>query len=188
MIDKLKVYRIMKRYILSLLIIPILFGCEKMQSYENCGIYVNGQLECELKSAFAGGGTADPSKGSSNRLHIYEEYFSEGPDWRKVEERVLITGFYYKGKEYSSVGESVDVIRINGLSSIGDIRIPMNQGKYEGGNDVVTSVRILEYSLGKYDYQLNQKEDSRIKIKISLKGGQTISIIYSGLTPYDGYV
>ncbi|MCQ2175532.1 MAG: hypothetical protein MJY80_04125 [Bacteroidales bacterium] len=178
----------MKRILLLLATIPIFFGCEKMQPSGNNGIYVNDKLECELKSAFVGGGTADPDEGHSSRMHIYEDYYSAGPSWKEVKERVWIYGFYHNGKEYSSADEFIDGIVLNGLSSIGNIKIPMNQGKYEGGNEQVSSVSIVKYSLGKYDDKgVCQKEDSQININITLKDNQTISIIYSGLTPYDGY-
>ena len=178
----------MKRFLLLLVIIPLFFGCEKEQPFEKNGIYVNGQLECELKSAFAGGGVADPDEGYSSRMHIYEDYYSTCPSWKEVKEKVWIYGFYYNGKEYSSAGEFINGIELNGISSMGNTYIPMNQGKYEGGNEQVSSVRIIKYSLGKYDDNgLGQIEDSQINIRITLKDNQTISIFYSGLTPYDGY-
>lgn len=178
----------MKKILLFLVIIPIFFGCEKERPSEKSGIYVNGQLECELKSAFVGGGIADPNEGHSSRMHIYEDYYSAGPSWTEVKERVGIYGFSHNGIEYSSAGEFINRIELYGISSIGNIIIPMNQGKYEGGNEQVSSVSVAKYSLGKYDDEgLRQIEDSQINIKITLKDNQTISILYSGVTPYDGY-
>lgn len=168
-----------------MVIIPIFFGCEKEQPFEKNGIYVNGQLECELKSAFSGGGFS--ANGSSNRLHIYEEYYSACPLWNEVKERVLIQGFCYAGKEYSSKGDSISQIGINGLSSIGDLMILMDQGKYEGGNDKVSSVKIVKYSFAEYDDELKPTKNAQIKIKVILKDNQTIDIFYSGLTPFDNY-
>ena len=175
----------MKRILLLLVIIPIFFGCEKEQPFEKNGIYVNGQLECELKSAFSGGGSS--ANGSSNRLHIYEKYYSASPLWNEVKERVLIQGFCYAGKEYDSKGDSISQISINGLSSIGDLLILLDQGKYEGGNDLVSSVKIVKYSFGKSDDELNPTDNVQVKIKVILKDEQTIDIFYSGSTSFDNY-
>lgn len=192
----------MKRLLLFLAIIPVFFGCNKVSSSEisvkndintsdrwdgKSGLYVNGQLETELRSAFAGGGCANPNEGDSSRMHIYEGYYSEGPIWSEVTEKVLIQGFNHNGKTYSGLGETINSIKINGLSFMDNLLIPMNQGIYEGRNEQVTSVKIVKYSLGKYDGRGNQIEDAEIEIEISLKDSQTISIIYSGLTPYDNY-
>lgn len=177
----------MKRFLLFLAIIPVFFGCNKVSSSKKSGLYINGQLETELRSAFAGGGCANPNEGDSNRMHIYEGYYSEGPNWSEVKEKVLIEGFSHTGKTYSGLGETINSIKVNGLSSIDGLWIPMNQGNYEGGNEQVASVKIVKYSLGKLDNKGNQIEDSEIEIEISLKDSQTISIIYSGLTPYDDY-
>ena len=120
-------------------------------------------------------------------MYIYEDYYSACPGWQ--EGRVRIYGFHHNGKEYSSAGEFINRIELNGISSLGNIIILMNDGKLdERGNEQVSSVRIVKYYLGKYDDKaFRQIEDSRINIKITLKDNQTISIIYSGLTPFDGY-
>lgn len=199
----------MKRLLLFLVIVPVFFGCNKVSpsinnvesninSVENginvgdqwdgkSGLYINGKLETELRSAFAGGGTANPAEGHSNRMHIYEKYYSEGPIWSEVKEKVLINGFSYTGKTYSGLGETINRIKLSGLSFTDELYIPMNQGNYEGGNEQVSSVKIVKYSLGKYDSNGKQIENAEIEIEISLKDSQTISIIYSGLTPYDNY-
>lgn len=192
----------MKRFLLFLVIIPVFFGCNKVSPSKNSvenginvgdqwdgksGLYINGKLETELRSAFAGGGTANPAEGHSNRMHIYEKYYSKGPIWSEVKEKVLINGFSYTEKTYSGLGETINHIKLKGLSFTDELYIPMNQGNYEGGNEQVSSVKIVKYSLGKYDSNGKQIENAEIEIEISLKDSQTISIIYSGLTPYDNY-
>lgn len=181
----------MKRFLLFLVIIPVFFGCNKISSSGQwdgkSGLYINGQLETKLRSAFAGGGIADPAEGRSHRMHIYEGYYSDGPDWDEIQEKVLIQGFRHTGKTYSGIGEAINSIAIQGLSSIDEIYIPMNQGNYEGGNEMVTSVKIVEYSLAKFDNKGNRIGDGEINIQISLNNNQTISIIYSGPIPYDNY-
>ena len=65
--------------------------------------------------------------------------------------------------------------------SLGTLVIPLNQGKYEGGNELVSSVKIANYSFG------SQDEKAQIDIRITLKDNQTIDILYSGPAHYDGY-
>lgn len=180
----------MKKFLLILSLIPLFFGCEKAETLGdsvNSGIYVNDRLVCELKSAFVGGAVSDPTQGASSRMHIYEDQFSVGPNWRDVKEKVFVSGFYFADKKYSGPGEGVNEIAIRDLSSFGDVIIPMNQGKYEGGNDKVTSVKIVRYALGNYDSKTDSYSDTEMIIKISLKDGQKISIVYAGPTPNDGY-
>ena len=66
--------------------------------------------------------------------------------------------------------------------------IPMNQGKYEGGCDLVKDVKINSYSFSSYQedlYTIN--DDGKIDIRILLKDGTIISILFAGKTPFDGY-
>ena len=111
--------------------------------------------------------------------------------WDEVQELILITGFRYKGTEYTAPGQFIDEISIRLDSSLGYgecLRIPMNQGKYEGGNELVKDVKINSYKFSSYQsdhYTLN--DDARIDIRILLKDGNTIAILFAGKTPYDGY-
>ena len=171
----------MKRLLLALLALPLFLGCNDIQPTGKYGIFVNDLLEIELKSAFVGGAVADPSLGSSHRLHIYEKNFSTGPNWGEVKEAVHITGFRYTGTDYSNLGACISSITINGPSSIGTLVIPLNQGKYEGGNELVSLVEIANYSFGSQDGK------AQIDIRITLKDNQTIDILYSGPAHYDNY-
>lgn len=177
----------MKRILLALLTLPLFWGCNDIQPTGKYGIFVNDLLETELKSAFAGGAVANPSLGSSHRLHIYEEYFTKGPQWDKVKEAVLVTGFLYTGTDYSNLGDCLSSITVNGLSSVGTLVIPLNQGKYEGGNELVSSVTVASYSLGTLNDDGSPKANAQIDIRITLKDSRTIDILYRGPTPYDDY-
>ena len=177
----------MKRFLFYLLMLPLVFGCGKLPTTNKGGVYVNNSIDIELRSAFVGGGIADPSVGSSHRFHMYEGNYQEGPLWDEVKEVVYIGGFRHSGKDYSNLADCIDEIAINGLPSIGSLSVTMNQGRYEGGNEFVSAVRINEYSFGEYDKEGNQIKNSQIDIDIILKDGRTISVRYSGKTPYDGY-
>lgn len=167
--------------------LTLLSGCDNSEFPKSCGVFINSRLDTKLQSAFVGGGRANPKEGYSHRFHMYEGNYSKGPNWEEVKENVLITGFRYAEKTYASMGDCINRIEIHGLPDIGDIDILLNQGKYEGGNEQVSSVKVKDYSFGAFDSNGNQVEDSKINIHIVLKGGKTIDIRYIGETPYDGY-
>ena len=177
----------MKRLFLALLALPLFLGCSDLQPTGKYGIFVNDLLETELKSAFFGGAVADPSLGSSHRLHIYEKSYSSGPRWDEVKEVVHITGFQYTGTDYSNLGTCISSITVNGPSSIGTLAIPLNQGRYEGGNELVSSVKITNYTFSSKDENGIAKGKAQIDIRITLKDNQTIDILYSGPAQYDNY-
>lgn len=153
----------------------------------------DGTLVYTIGSVFVGGGIADPSKGSSHRCHFYQEKFTEGPDWDEVEALVTIYGFRHKGIEYNLPGQYIDRIIVNGLDeSLGFgtcLNIPMNQGKYEGGNEQIKDVQIKSYKFASYiDYEGHQNKDADINIVISSTAGDIITIRFANdVTPYDGY-
>lgn len=165
----------------------LLTGCEKDMSSKTNAVNVNEVMVTPLRSAFVGGGIADPSVGTSHRLHIYEGKYTEGPKWNEVKEKVFVSGFCYNGKDYSNLGDCIELIRITDLPSIGDLSIPLIQGKYEGGHELVSSVSINKYSFGSYDEDGSQTENSQINIHIVLTNKETIDILFTGSTPYDGY-
>ena len=177
----------MKRVLFHLLMLTLVSGCDKLSTTGKGGVYVNNSIDIELRSAFVGGAIANPSEGSSHRFHMYEGSYQEGPRWDEVKETVYIEGFRHTGKDYSNFADCIDGIAICGLHSISDLSVSLNQGRYEGGNDAVSAVKINGYSFGEYDKEGNQIKDSQIDIDIILKDGRTISIRYSGKTPYDGY-
>lgn len=144
-----------------------------------------------IGSVFVGGGIADPSKGASHRCHFYMEPFTEGPNWDQVNPIVFIRGFWHNGTDYKAPGQCIDFIGIAMDQTLGygdSLIIPMNQGKYEGGCDLVKDVKINSYSFSSYQedlYTIN--DDGKIDIRILLKDGTKISILFAGKTPYDGY-
>lgn len=143
----------------------------------------NGNLVFSIGSVFVGGGTANPLEGSSHRCHFYQEKFETGPNWNEVEAIVEIYGFRHYGIEYNKPGQYIDQIRLNGLT------IPMNQGKYEGGNELVKDVQIKSYKFASYiDNDGHQNKDADINIVITSTAGDIITIKFANdVTPYDGY-
>lgn len=146
-----------------------------------------------IGSVYVGGGTANPSEGSSHRSHFYHEKFADNPNRTGVEALVTIRGFRHNGVDYTLPGQFIDQILINGLDeSLGlgsPLYIPMNQGKYEGGNEQIKDVQIKSYSFASYNEQEgHQNRDADINIVITSTAGDFITIRYANdLTPYDGY-
>lgn len=144
-----------------------------------------------IGSVFVGGAVADPKMGSSHRCHFYDEAFTEGPKWNEVAERIFIEGFRHKGIEYTAPGQYIDKIRIrlDSSSGVGNwLQIPMNQGKYEGGCELVKDVKINSYKFSTYQSDMETlNDDAKIDIRIRMKDGTTLAILFAGKTPYDGY-
>ena len=189
----------------------VLSGCEKVNSDANAvkdaltikpaaltksdnGVKMqDGSVVYSIGSVFVGGGVANPSKGSSHRCHFYQEKFTEGPSWDEVAALVVIWGFRYAGVDYTQPGQYIDQIYINGIDeSLGlgaYLSIPMEQGKYKGGNPLVSDVRIVSYQFSSYNQaQGSLNSDAKIHIIITTKAGDVITLLYENdVTPYDGY-
>lgn len=174
-----------------------LMGCDRMQSGntdDNALVVEPAGKTYPIGSVFVGGGIADPSEGSSHRCHFYQEKFEEGPLWNEVEALIEIYGFRHSGVEYSEAGQYVNQIIINGLDEslgLGSVLdIPMDQGMYEGGNDLIEGVQIISYKFASYiGTEENQNKDADINIVITTVSGSTITIRFANdVTPYDGYV
>ena len=146
--------------IVLMLVAGLLFsvGCDKYTSDEpsSSGVYLGGECIIPIGSTFMGGGISNPSKGSSHRCHMYEQYFEHGPSWDKVASVVSITGFHYTDVTYSEPGQFIDFIGIS--ESVLDLDtpllIPLEQGEYKGGCDLVSSVRITDYYMGTVKNQI----------------------------------
>lgn len=153
----------------------------------------DGTFVYKIGSVFQGGADTDPEKGSSHRCHMYQEKFTEGPRWNEVQALVEIYGFHYNGVDYNEPGQVIDRITINGLDeSLGFgtcLYIPMKQGKYKGGNDLIQDVQIKSYKFASYiDYEGHQNKDADINIVITSTAGDIITIRFANdVTPYDGY-
>lgn len=153
----------------------------------------DGAIVYSIGSAFAGGAVSNPEKGSSHRCHFYQETYSEAPNWNEVEALVTITGFRYSGVNYTEPGQYVERIIINSLDEtlgLGErLIIPLEQGKYNGGNPFVSNVQFVSYQLSSYNTQHNNlNKDANINIVITTVDGGVISILYENkITLYDGY-
>jgi hypothetical protein len=186
----------------------LMVGCEKIHSGDDpvslsddpvslsdepasSGIYVGGECIVPIGSAFMGGGVADPNIGSSHRCHMYEQYFEQGPSWDEVASVVGISGFQYTGVTYSEPGQFIDFIGISGalLNLDTSLAIPLEQGKYKGGCELVSSVKITNFNPGTVKNRItgDMNDDGKIDIAISLKDGRTLRIHYRGKILYDGY-
>jgi hypothetical protein len=171
----------------------LLVGCEKYASDQpsSSGVYLDGKCIVSIGSTFWGGAIANPNKGSSHRCNMYQEYFEHGPSWDQVASFVSITGFRYTGVTYSEPGQFIDFIGISGavLDLDTPLLIPLEQGKYKGGCDLVSSVRIDNFDGSTVKDQItgDMNDDGKIDIVISLKDGHTLRIHYRGKILHDGY-
>lgn len=159
---------------------------------DNGTLTMNGSLVYSIGSVFVGGAIANPEKGSSHRCHFYQEKFTEGPRWNEVEAIVEVYGFRHSGIDYNEQGQYIDQIIINGLDeSLGfgaRLDIPMNQGKYEGVNELIKDVRIKSFKFASYNDEGQQNKDADINIVITSTAGDNITIRFANdVTPYDGY-
>jgi len=181
-----------KRFIALLMALAISLsfsGCETLRTSDKNGVFINGYLHAETKSAFIGNSIYY----GFHSFRMYEDYYSESPYWLDpaVTLKVVITG--YLGINWRTGGclisrEYIHTIVLYNLPSIGDLTIPLNNGIYEGGNELVSSVTINEYSFGGYfyyNYEFLERENS-VDIHIVLTDKKRIDIRYSGITPHDG--
>lgn len=153
----------------------------------------DGLLIYPIGSAFQGGSDISPSI-SGNRIHFYQEKFTTCPKWNEVEAIVEISGFEYVDVHYSELSQTINRIYINGLDEMlglgTNLVIPMNQGKYEGGNDLIQDVQIQSYKLATYiNKNGDQNRDADIRILITSKAGDELLIRFmNDVTPGDGYI
>lgn len=171
----------------AILAIFFLSGCDNLDLSGRNGVYVDKVKVAQLQSAFSGGGCSDPSKGFSYRCHLYSTYYQEFPG-NKPSFEIYIGGFRYNKKEYESSRGIIDMICIHNLASVGDLLIMMNQGRYEGSHEHVSSVSIDEYYEGAFDNEGNQIENARFSIRIVLKDNRQIRIRYVGKVAPDGLI
>ena len=108
-----------------------------------------------------------------------------------MEALVEINGYHYNGIDYNEPGQVVDQIRINGLDeSLGlgtSLIIPMQQGKYKGGNELIKDVRIKSYTFSSYS-GVHLNKDADINVVITSTTGYVITIRFANeITPDDNY-
>lgn len=147
---------------------------------EKSGIFVDGEISMEIKTALVGGAIADPEKGSSFRMSLQGERNTEGT--MVVARRrggdnpeIYITGFRYKGKEYPKAGGFIDRIV---LHHPGEIEIELDQGCYNGSNPDVKAVKFEKFTIS--------DGKAEVLINIEMKTGKKIVIAYRGASEYDG--
>jgi hypothetical protein len=183
----------MKKLVFLAALAAMVLACAKYTSdeHESSGIYLNGERVVSIGSTFMGGAIANPSKGSSHRCHMYEKNYEHGPNWDVVASVVSIHGFRYTGVTYSAPGQFIDGIGIykDVLNLDSHLYIPLEQGAYKGGCELVSAVRITNYDGGTVKDQKTgaMNDDGKIDIAISLTDGRTLRIHYRGKVPYDGY-
>ena len=137
-----------------------------------------------IGSAFVWGSILGPDEGTSYECLFYREELGGEPEEHEMP-IVYLAGFRHPGTEYTSPGQQVDMISINGLDEslgLGDrLTIPMEQGIYKGGNDLIKDVQILslKHSTPKnVGSERFQNADADINIIIYSKAGDVIQIIY----------
>lgn len=200
--DYLKLLKMKKLVILAALA-ALLMACEKfpndvdepeMTVTETSfgGIYLNGECVMPIGSSFVGGAVVNPDEGSSHRFHMYEKVYEYGPNWSEVSSVVKIEGFRYQGVTYSAPGQFIDKIEISKdvLKMDTNLLIPLDQGEYKGGCDLVSSVKITNYDFGTVKDKITgeMNDDGKIDIIISLTDGRSLHISYQGKIPSDGYI
>lgn len=109
--------------------------------------------------------------GTWSRLLFYKEELVSLPETGEAAHCLaVIESFRDADIAYTNLGLTINRITIFNADSLGfgeTIDIPMNQGKYEGGNDQITSVIIKSF-----DYSPN------INVEITTKTGDKIIILY----------
>lgn len=99
-----------------------------------------GTLYYSFGSLFFGG-LADYEKSSAPNCEIFHGAYTVCPRWDVEEPLVSISAVWYNDVEYTKPGQAIERICITGLDeSLGlgsTICIPMKQGKYKGGNDLI---------------------------------------------------
>ncbi|MBQ0150556.1 MAG: hypothetical protein KBT08_08105 [Bacteroidales bacterium] len=161
-----------------------LISCEKVKfesssydaSYNVNGIYENGSLICELNSVFTGGGVADISKGTSHRLALYTENYS---NFSQIDKSsiVSIQGFRHVGKTYTEKGEYLESICLRNLGTHEDILVNRDS-EYSQSSTSVKKTLIKQYII--------EDGNARIDFRIILKDNTTFDVHYVGPAQYDG--
>lgn len=177
---------------ISLLSVGILAGCHKDNTpgrsnavvvklaskvkAENVEVATDGTYTYTLNTLFHGYRYRIPEKYSKDMglfcaFYFFREQLDPGL-WPDHAPFVTIETFEYKDVEYTHFEQIVDRICIDGLDEalgLGTVMdIPLEQGKYNGGNDTVASVSISVTKV-----KLNH---AIFDIVITTKAGDTISI------------
>ena len=145
-----------------------------------------GTLVYTLGSVFVWGGHNVEKGLSSHVCELFRGQYSQHPLLDVEECLVAIEATRYYDVEYTKPEQAIDMICIIGLDeSLGfgtSISIPMNQGKYKGGNDLIKSVSINSYQLNIVDLSFGGDKTPKVNIDIviSSKAGDVINIHFAG--------
>ena len=156
-------------------------GCHKGDSQVTNGNALvikpegNGKaIEYPIGSVFQGG--SDLGDWAALHYNFFREKYTEYP--RKVNPIISIGGVMYSSVQYTEPGQWIGSIVIQGIDeSLGfgsRIAIPMEQGTYKGGNELIQDVRIISF------------RSPDIRIVITTAAGDTITIRYSDDVLFDG--
>ena len=90
----------------------------------------------------------DLSMWTSVRYSFYQKAYTSYPRFDKP--FVLLSGRVSKGEELTDSVRNLDTITLQGLlrwsvKIPGDLNIPLEEGEYKGGNDLITEVRIESF-------------------------------------------
>mgnify|MGYP007069885309 CR=1 FL=1 len=147
------------------------------------GLFCTEAIIYPIGSAFGSGSIANPNIGISHTTAYFREKYEVYSDIPDTEHAIVyISGFEHTGVTYTEPGQSIDYIYVGGhdvSSRLGsELRIPLNQGIYEGGHELIRSVKINAYQLSGASHEIN--------IAITTKAGDSINIFYKGTLKHDG--
>ncbi len=152
----------------------------------------DGAIVYPIQSVFTGGSSLiDSPDGNiigTHRSFFYKEKYDFSLYSRETQPIVEMHGVLYKDVTYSRPGQKVDHIMIKGIDvSLGlgaSLDIQLNQGVYEGTNELVKEVQFNSYKFSHY-----QTKDCDIDIIITTSKGIIISIHFADEeTPWDGAI
>ena len=149
-----------------------------------------------IGSALTGGGLIDPSLGNSRYISFYQGRYTQDSEEiikRSVEPIIILNGFVYYNVAYTRPGQFINQIIINGIDeSLGlgkRLDINMNQGQYEGDNELIKDVLIYSLKFASFKDSYHMNKDCDMDIVIITTNGVIISIHFANEeTPPDGWI
>ena len=101
--------------------------------------------------------------------------------------KVKILAIRHLEKTYEDPREYVDYLRLEDIPDVGTLIVHLNQGVYEGDNELVSDVRVETFDVGTSDKETGRRHDANFKISVTLKDGRVIDVRYAGemMTSYE---
>ena len=170
----------MKRLVILAALATMVMACEKYTSDRpaSSGIYLDGKCIVSIGSTTMGSGEAASGKGDNHRCRMFEKDPGD-----KLGLLVEFIGFRYADETYTSSEQCLERIIVCELAGFGaPLHIPLEQGVYTGGSELVSSVNIMNYDYGTPNYETfsQNNDDGKIDIIITLTDGRTLRIHYRG--------